>query len=519
MRLTIFLLQKNRVEFDQLLEKIKTDKRILQVKGFERAILTYRNSKNNNPPWISFFGEGAQGLEEVLFNAYASAVLFLHADNDLVCLAFGPHSRHLISTETYISDFGIRCVLNAAKKNSIRSIDRWEFEGAAIKALEQATIPGSLHQFGIDFDRDHLRGAVSEPEDDEFGQAMYGKDCLSIDVDISIDKLKPLMTRLIKLYKKTKYKRDYPELGKILPVSSVVTIESLDQQLIAGIQDAANKNIHIAIPEFMRIEDPLYLNFRKPIEFEGFSFLTIDDFRTQAGRGLKSISINSLKNTRKIYAYDQNLEIKNAWSLYKCFYFETTLSSSVGSVFILSEGQWFEIRRGVVDEINSYISKIPKSGFAFPEYDIKTDKNENGYNKRCSAGIVDSQVLDAKNIYMKGTSSGIEPCDIYVPHSTFIHVKRYGASSKLSHLFFQGTNSIGLFKSSSEFRGKFNKKLSKHKLKNFDARPNDEDLTVSFLIVERKQGILSLPFFSKISLKNAAMTIRNYNVKVTIDVI
>jgi uncharacterized protein (TIGR04141 family) len=81
-------------------------------------------------------------------------------------------------------------------------------------------------------------------------------------------------------------------------------------------------------------------------------------------------------------------------------------------------------------------------------------------------------------------------------------VKRYGGSSVLSHLFNQGLVSGELFQMQQDFRKLVNGKLPKeHKLVNLAARPTPNSYKVVFAIISESIKQLSIPFFSKISLK------------------
>ena len=112
--------------------------------------------------------------------------------------------------------------------------------------------------------------------------------------------------------------------------------------------------------------------------------------------------------------------------------------------------------------------------------------------------------MDKKNIRITGAASPVEPCDLFRGNNEFIHVKRYGGSSVLSHLFNQGLVSGELFQMESEFRELFNSKLPKgRKLSNTKVRPNRNDYKIIFAIIsESNEKDLSIPFFSRISLKH-----------------
>ena len=98
-----------------------------------------------------------------------------------------------------------------------------------------------------------------------------------------------------------------------------------------------------------------------------------------------------------------------------------------------------------------------------------------------------------------------------------IHVKRYGGSSPLSHLFAQGVNSSELFQADRQFRTKVNERLQpSHRLADPDARPEARDYCVVFAIVSQSAGPLQIPFFSRLSLRHAIRRLDGYGYRVAL---
>src|SRR5690606_19414169 len=121
------------------------------------------------------------------------------------------------------------------------------------------------------------------------------------------------------------------------------------------------------------------------------------------------------------------------------------------------------------------------------------------------------------NIRYGGGASQIEFCDLFVRKRTMLHVKRYGGSSVLSHLFAQGVVSATLFLQDPEFRRGIRQTLPRaHRAAVPERRPRVEHFEVGFAIVSRSPGGLVLPFFSKVNLRNAARTLAGFGYRVTL---
>jgi uncharacterized protein (TIGR04141 family) len=112
----------------------------------------------------------------------------------------------------------------------------------------------------------------------------------------------------------------------------------------------------------------------------------------------------------------------------------------------------------------------------------------------------------------------IEFCDLYETNGFIIHIKRYAASSVLSHLFMQGINSAEMFQTETSFRIKINEKLpSTHKFQNVIERPPNYKYEVVYAIISDSEGEnLELPLFSKLTLRNASKRLNGLGFKVSV---
>ena len=85
----------------------------------------------------------------------------------------------------------------------------------------------------------------------------------------------------------------------------------------------------------------------------------------------------------------------------------------------------------------------------------------------------------------------------------------------IKFLFKQGVVSAELFAGDADFRRKVNDKLPEaHKLADPLIRPNLGDYSVVFTIISKSPNPLNLPFFSKVSFRNARRRLEGYGYKV-----
>ena len=159
------------------------------------------------------------------------------------------------------------------------------------------------------------------------------------------------------------------------------------------------------------------------------------------------------------------------------------------------------------------IEPSPKSRIDLPDCAVQS---EGDYN-RAVARERSMCCLDNDPIVHGGGHSKIEFCDLLSRDKKIIHVKRYGNSSVLSHLFAQGVVSGELFISDPEFRAKLNDKLPPDlRLPDPQSRPAADQYEVVYGIVSKSQRPIELPFFSKVSLINARRRLIGYGYNVTL---
>ncbi len=284
----------------------------------------------------------------------------------------------------------------------------------------------------------------------------------------------------------------------------------LDSIIIERINNEVYENIWLSVPDIIdwnrvvgfkystRKYAPRHYDIRMPDFIE-----SLKD---------KHVDINKL-NQRKIYCVDSDDLIVYDKPAYRFIYAEAAHKSDV---YILNNGKWYKISKNFAEQINLFFAGIEKYSKALPIYN---DETEGDYNERVATNDPNSFVLlDKKNIRVTGAASPVEPCDLYRNGNEFIHVKRYGGSSVLSHLFNQGLVSGELFQMEPEFRKLLNCKLpDKFKLKDVDNRPKTNDYHVVFAIIsESDEDELSIPFFSRISLKHVLTRLQAIGFIVTV---
>lgn len=455
MRLAVFLGKPGTAESD-LVQKRSTLTRtaVSASNGNSIGNLYTRRSSVGVPRWVSFFGDAVDAEALGLKASSASGALVVPIEGRLFALAFG-YGRSLINRAVVEESFGLRATLNSVPEGNIRSIDRKTFEGIATHVREQASKDGSFNDFGLNVDRDVLRGIVGKPSEPQYGQRMAGMDALAVAARVTLDGLPELLARYLVKAQDQSYKAKHPWIDNIAEVRDSVIVDRLNNAVVEHLRIGNLDRKWLAIPDIVDWAD-----------VEGFRYTTserqpiLDDIHLQSYldqvRDQASLTIETLKRHR-VRAFSATTEgEKDHWSVFKCMYAELELD---GSSYLLNGGDWYRIDGDFVAEIDAAIGRLHATKAKLPTY--KSGEAEQKFNARLAADIAGACLMDCKNILHGGGKSAIEFCDVLTREKQLIHVKKYQGSAVLSHLFAQGVVSARAFVSDAEFRKGLNAKLCK----------------------------------------------------------
>jgi len=469
--------------------------------------LYHRKLPAHQPSWLGFF----DGLaDDSKFRVSSmSAVLFILCKNRVFALTFG-HGRHLLEPAVFEDDFGLKVCLNTIDPISIRSVDRVTIDAQGRHGREQSSKPTSISEFGLDVEQDILRAVTGSPSLKEFGGKITGHNSLTAHPALNIKKIKAFLELTLSQSRKKKYKNDFPWIDHIQEVHDPSEKENLDNEFIDKLNTGDHKKLWMAIPEIVNwssIKGFTYSTSKNAVVHED---INIDSY-LEAGRVAETVE--RIKKSKKIYCRNiTSNNIQYVWPAYRCFYAEI---SNKNNLYILTNGKWYQVDPKFRDSVNRSVAQIKESSkVRLPKYN---DKDEPTYLKRVAENSSRLALMDCKNIPFGGGASRIEFCDLYDKRKVMIHVKRYGGSSVLSHLFQQGLVSSTLFCSDSEFRKLVNKKLpSSHNISSPNENPDPRDFEIAFAIVSDQVEKLNIPFFSQVGLRSVYRQLSAFGYKVTL---
>ncbi len=401
--------------------------------------------------------------------------------------------------------FGLITTLNSLESDALRSIDKRTFDAVDQNSRVQVGQTSSAQDFGVDIERDLIKGIVGYPKDTKnLARRMSGADSLTVSRELNISNIRPVLRQYLKTYQSQAYKNNFSWIDQIHQVRKKGHITDTLNSLLIDKLNLAREQGEAASGCWMATPDVLDWNMVEGFRFslnkkEGmqtdmhlpgfFSSLRDDDL----------LSVEFLK-MRHVYAVNSDHVEVQHWSVYKCIHCELEYE---GRSYLLSGGQWFDINPSFVDAVNTFFDSIPQYEHTLPQYEH--DK-ESSYNKAVCESQPDYWALmDAVPIAVGGVHDKVEFCDIFGANKEMLHIKHYGGSNLLGHLFNQGLVSGELLRDHKDYVNLVNKKLPKtHHLDDPSDMPrNVSDFKVIFTIISQSdEPTVRIPFFARVALKN-----------------
>ena len=197
------------------------------------------------------------------------------------------------------------------------------------------------------------------------------------------------------------------------------------------------------------------------------------------------------------------------WSFFDCMYASVTLNDKH---YVLNEGNIYEIKKEFHDNYQNQYKKI--NIFSPLPNGVKNQKEREYLEEVCLTNP-NFILVDSKLIYKD--RGAFEPCDIFnIDEKNFIHIKRYGSSKILSHLFAQAAVSADLFMNSiirNDIIKKIESLSSSELIKSLDFK----DCKVTIAIITEKpipdDGLVKIPFFSMVNVVRTINQILSWGYK------
>jgi len=469
----------------------------------------YDESHTNPPSWLKgFFGSELSDLE--LLNRSSKGVYFVKTriGSKQRCFAIPFGYGHMMIDKLYCEDdFGLKIVLNLVGK--IRKIGKRTLSSDPKNTIEQLSKIGDISDFGIDIEQDLVEEITGKPNNEYFGDNLVtGKIAFTASVRVDMDNVEEFLKKCFEYYIKKDYQKRFAFIDQVKEIRDV---DEWNEKLIGQLKNNNNENVQVwmAIPEIIEWEDVAGFSYSSKKE-NLVNDILLEDFQKSLSDSQKrTLDIDLLKN-KKISCFRSSSDQEYvSWSAFNCLYCEVAKD---GRKVLLSNGKWYEIAKGFVEEIETSYKNTIDTSSGISYIDCNKKEQEDKYNERLSKEI-GGVLMDKKNITYGGGSSSVEFCDVYdEKNKTFIHIKNYYGSSALSHLFAQGKVSGQMFLSDKKFREKVKQKEKELKF-NPGTDPSPNDYKIIFGIISESDKVLNIPFFSKVNFKSTKNLLNTFGYK------
>lgn len=475
----------------------------------------YGESFTFEPQWIKKFFGNTLGDNLKLYNASSRGVLLIESKKRTFAIPFG-YGWQYLNHGVYEERFGLKTTLNIIDPDKLRKIDKKNMSAAPKDTREQLTKSGVAADFGIDIEQDligSITGMTKDPE--KFGTSATGKDALSLSVKVELSSIKSFLADCLERYESDDYKKDFGWIDQFTEVRDQKILNDLNARLIENLKNKKLETTWMAVPEVIEWEQISGFKYIGQTQPDLSEDINVNDFLATLSAGEKtSLNIDLLKR-KTIQAIDAgNDAVKHHWNAHSCIYSEQR-DDTKKKTFLLSNGKWYEITSDFAEEVNQDFIDFRDKTTSAVLAECSGEK-EGDYNIRIAhdAGYC---LMDKKLINHGGGYSKIEFCDLYTKDKKIIHIKHYGGSSVLSHLFSQGLVSGELFLRDKKFREKVNVILEpEFKLADTKPKPIASEYEIVFGVISSAPKELEVPFFSKVNLRNAKNRLETFGYKVSL---
>jgi uncharacterized protein (TIGR04141 family) len=516
---TFYLFNEDILDFDQAIKQDRVEGEnpytrleptpdlppTLQIQAY------FQMNKSTSPTWLSFISDYFVINKDEIRNVTNSLILLIKIEERIFAVTSG-FGYSAINKHQIVRDFGLRVVLNEIDPEKILKVDSRNLDSTTKQKTILINRNSPISEFEFDFNEDLISQIGGKPAHGEYGRNFTGADSLRLSADLSLPQLDEKCRQLLNIYQADSYKKYFAFYDVLKEVKSFKTIEKLESNKINSLKNQQQIDISITPPDINEINDIYEYKI-----YQSSKSLVTDDLDISSIYSFIKDNPELEVVPEKITIYGINSSgqrITSKYDLNDFLVFETDFENKH---YIFTLNRWFEIDSNFYKEVQESIKNFTE--ITDPNFlpAMKSKETEGDYNIR--AGISQSYLLLDKKDFQEDSFTKIEVCDLLTPQKHFICVKTYKSSSTLSHLFSQGLVSAELLSGEIKYRKFVFDKTPKTWPNPMDINNLDKrEITYVYAVASKKGGpfINTLPFFSKVSLRNAVRSIQRLGFNVSI---
>lgn len=508
-------MSKNRLSILLIKKNTPADLIIKEQEGIFHEIIAdctfyYKNSYTSSPRWVEKFFNNQLACSERLKTTSSAGVLIVERLYEegrrffAVCFGYG-HS--LLRPNCIEERFGLITALNTVNPEELRSIDISRLDSNSLKNRIQSSRLAGVADFEFDIEKSLLRQATGLSFDEEMGRSVSGSDSFSISIEVDIETIGSVLDNCYRKYKSENYRRSFSWIDHIKPIKKDEIIETLNGLLLERLRDDNETNTWLAVPDIIDWEDITELRYDDGSEHED---ILIETFRHEVIQD-REISIPFLKQ-RCVKAFNANGDLRYRWPYYNCIYSEIEHDNKL---YMLNAGNWYQVENEYKTMVENTYNNAPISNLELIDYN---HENEGAYNEALANSRSSFCLMDRNLIPSGVAGNGIELCDVYDQSGKFIHIKKYGGSQVIGHLFNQGSVSARML-FDKVFRVEVNSRLPAGWGIPLDGY-NPSNYSVVYGIISKKRDSRPhIPFFSMVVFHDVYHALKGFGYEVSLKAI
>ena len=504
-RLSILLIKKNTPA--GMIIKQQDDIQCEVISGYR---FFYKNSFTSNPKWVEKFFDNQLVCREHLKTTSAAGVLIVERTFEegirtfAVCFGYG---RCLLNPACIEERFGLITALNSVNPKELRSLDITRLDTDSLKNRIQSSKLVGVADFEFDVEKSLLRQATGLSNDEEMGKSVSGSDSLTISVEADIRTIGEVLDKCYDKYNSEDYRGAFSWIDHIMPLKKGELIETLDNLLLGRLNDENEQNTWLAVPDIIDWEDITVLKYDDGEEHED---ILMESFRHEVLHE-RDVTIPFLKHNY-VSAYNANGILRYRWPYYRCIYSEIEYDNKL---YILNTGNWYQVENNYKSQVENTYNNAPLSDLPIIDYN---HDDEGAYNNALAATSPSYFLMDRNLIPSGVVHNGIEFCDVYEQTGKLIHIKKYGGSQVIGHLFNQGLVSARML-FDRDFRTEVNNRLPNGwGIPMTDFNPSNYEIIYG-IISKVRETRPHIPFFSMVIFHDIFHTLRGFGYLVSLKAI
>lgn len=465
--------------------------RKLDEENIDGKVIYCYSTPENSPRWVkTFFGapnEMSNLKNKSACCCYKENVMYEDKEYSFLISFGGADAK--VDESKFVDDFGIRVGFNLIDK--VASVSKSNISTTNSKNKEVSNKKSNLNEFVFDFENDLLDSITIKPKNNIISDSNFiCSKSLSFATKCTKDNIHDTLIEILKAYNSNEYKEKYEFIDNIKCVKDQSIISKIQEKIVTLLINKEFNRVWFGSPNFDDFEYISFFKMNNGKEEYELSDLYVDVICNY----IKIESYKQLKRIKIEPIYDDNRPT-DIISLEDCLYGDIEID---GVEYVINSNRIYSINKDYSDRINNEYNRIIKDLSIESKFDVIKYTAENEFNKKAAEN--DSNIVNMDTNFYMINKNNIELCDLYDKENNyFYHIKIFGSSALLSHLFRQMVNAASIYKNDS------NNVINYYKNKDNRAveLPEWSDnftFIAGILSKEPNKATSSLPFFSKMTL-------------------